>query len=71
MGIAIEKLTTFHGMALNFYKDEDMRKALNAVNPCGISAETYTSVEELVELKNKTLDQFADNFLQKLTYSWK
>lgn len=71
MGIAIEKLTTFHGMALNFYKDEEMRKALNAVNPCGISAETYTSVEELVELKNKTLDQFADKFLQKLTYSWK
>ena len=71
MGIAIEKLTTFHGMALNFYKDEKMKSALNAVNPCGMSAETYTSIEELMELGNKTLDQFADSFLQKMTHSWK
>jgi lipoate-protein ligase B len=48
-----------------------MKKALNAVNPCGISSETYTSVEELMELKNKTLDLFADNFLKELTHSWK
>lgn len=71
MGIAIEKLTTFHGMALNFYKDEEMKRALNAVNPCGLNAETYTSVEELMDLKNKTLDDFADSFLRRLAHAWK
>lgn len=71
MGIAIEKLTTFHGMALNFYKDDEMKRALNAVNPCGLNAETYTSVEELIDVKDKTLDAFADNFLRRLSHAWK
>jgi lipoyl(octanoyl) transferase len=71
MGIAIEKLTTFHGMALNFYKDEEMKRALNIVNPCGLNAETYTSVEELIKLENKTLEDFAELFLKKLAVAWK
>ena len=71
MGIAIEKLTTFHGMALNFYQDPEMRLALKKVNPCGLGADTYTSVEELIELKNRTLDVFAENFLRRLSHAWK
>lgn len=71
MGIAIEKFTTFHGMALNFYNDLEMKKALSVINPCGLNAETYTSVEELMDLKNKTLDEFADSFLRRLAHAWK
>jgi lipoyl(octanoyl) transferase len=71
MGIAIEKLTTFHGMALNFHQDLEMKKALQIVNPCGLNAETYTSVEELVPLGERTLDQFAENFLRRFAYAWK
>ena len=71
MGIAIEKLTTFHGMALNFLKDEEMKHALNVLNPCGLNAETYTSVEELINIKDMTLDNFADAFLRRLSYAWK
>lgn len=71
MGIAIEKLTTFHGMALNFYHDQEMRLALQAVNPCGLGADTYTSVEELIELKNKKLGEFAENYLRRLSHAWK
>jgi lipoyl(octanoyl) transferase len=71
MGIAIEKFTTFHGMALNFYNDLEMKQALNVVNPCGLNAETYTSVEELMDLKNKTLDDFADSFLRRIAHAWK
>ena len=70
MGIAIEKLTTFHGMALNFYRDEEMKLALMRVNPCGLTAETYTSVEELMDLKGKTLDEFADLYLRRLSHAW-
>ncbi len=71
MGIAIEKLTTFHGMALNFYRDEEMKQALNRVNPCGLNAETYTSVEELMDLKGKTLEDFAKLYLGRLQDAWK
>lgn len=71
MGIAIEKLTTFHGMALNFYQDQEMKKALQIVNPCGLDAQTYTSVEELISLENKTLENFTELFLKKLTQGWK
>lgn len=71
MGIAIEKLTTFHGMALNFYKDDEMKRALQMLNPCGLNAETYTSVEELMNVEDKTLDQFADEYLRRLEHAWK
>jgi len=66
IGIAIEKFITFHGMALNFYKDEEMKKALMAVNPCGLNAQTYTSVEELMDVKHKDLEEFAEQFIKKL-----
>jgi lipoyl(octanoyl) transferase len=70
MGIALEKLTTFHGMALNFYRDEEMKLALLKLNPCGLNAETYISVEELMPLQNKTLNNFADLYLRRLVHAW-
>lgn len=70
MGIAIEKLTTFHGMALNFYRDEEMKAALSLVNPCGLTAETYTSVEDLIPLAGKTLENFSELFIARLKSSW-
>jgi len=72
MGIAIEKLTTFHGMALNLFKDEEMKKALTVLNPCGLSADTYSSVEELISKeKTSTLDQFSDEFIKRIQHAWK
>lgn len=70
MGIAIEKLTTFHGMALNFYRDNEMMLALQRVNPCGLEATTYTSVEELIDLKDKSLEEFSDLYLRRLIHAW-
>ncbi len=71
MGIAIEKLTTYHGMALNYLKDEEMKKALSLLNPCGMSAETYTSVEEITSNNNLSLDSFTDSFLGRIGHAWK
>ncbi len=70
MGIAIDKLTTYHGMALNFYTDYEMRKALQAVNPCGINASTYASVEDYVFLPQGSLEKFAVDFLKKVKHGW-
>lgn len=70
MGIAIEKLTTFHGMALNLKFDSKMAEALRQLNPCGLSASTYTSVDQFIPVATDGLDQFADRFLQKVKHAW-
>lgn len=70
MGIAIEKLATFHGMALNIRQDTVMLDALKALNPCGINAETYTSVEELISLPPHPIEFFSESFFKKVTHAW-
>lgn len=71
MGIAIEKLTTFHGMALNLYRDDSMMAALNSLNPCGLRAETYTSAQELGKLPMAAHEAFQQNFLKRIQHEWK
>ena len=71
MGIAIEKLTTFHGMAINIYRDEEMKAALMKLSPCGLTATTYSSVEEHLSLENKNIDLFANDFLRRISHAWK
>jgi lipoyl(octanoyl) transferase len=70
MGIAIEKLTTFHGMALNLFWDEEMMKALRAINPCGLEANTYSSVDQFVDLPENALHEFKKSFIQKVKHGW-
>lgn len=71
MGIAIEKLTTFHGMALNIKENAGMRSALSKLNPCGLDANTYTSVEALTTLPSNSLETFQEQFLQRIAHEWK
>lgn len=71
MGIAIEKLTTFHGMALNVLENPNMRNALKTLNPCGLNADTYTSVEALTKLPVNPLETFKEQFLQRIRHEWK
>lgn len=71
MGIAIEKLTTFHGMALNLQENTEMIQALKKLNPCGLTAETYTAVEKIIDLPLNFLDKFQKQFLQRIRHEWK
>lgn len=71
MGIAIEKLTTFHGMALNIIENKNMMEALSRLNPCGLSAETYTSVDQLTILPEHPIETFREKFLEKIKRNWK
>jgi lipoyl(octanoyl) transferase len=70
MGIAIEKLTTFHGMALNLYQDREMKIALKIMNPCGLSADTYISAEEICSLPEDAQDKFTEEFLKRIKHGW-
>lgn len=73
MGIAIEKLTTFHGMAINLVDNENMRQAMNFLNPCGLNAETYTAVNKLGEIsgQERIVQNFREQFLQRIEREWK
>jgi lipoic acid synthetase len=44
LGIAIRNWVSFHGLALNVYHDE---KAFKGIQPCGLTAEVMTSLEEV------------------------
>ncbi len=70
MGIAIEKLTTFHGMALNMYKNDEIKNAMRSLNPCGLNPETYISVEELRPLDSNALEDFHTEFIKRLQHAW-
>jgi lipoyl(octanoyl) transferase len=71
MGVAIQKLTTFHGMALNLFKDDQMLKAMDSLNPCGLSSQTYMAVEEIIKPPDQALELFTEQFLQRLLDGWK
>ncbi len=71
LGIAIEKLTTFHGMALNLYTDHEMKKSMRVLNPCGLTADTYVAADEMVALPDDALEKFTTLFLQRIAHAWK
>jgi lipoyl(octanoyl) transferase len=71
MGIAIDKLTTYHGMGLNLFRDEEMMKALTALNPCGLGPSTYIAADELIPATHLRHELFADAFLGRITNAWK
>lgn len=71
MGIAIEKLTTFHGMALNLFENVSMISALQALNPCGLKPERYGSVQEFLSLPENAHETFNRLFLKRIQNEWK
>ncbi|MBF0360488.1 MAG: lipoyl(octanoyl) transferase LipB [Oligoflexia bacterium] len=46
IGIAVKRWTTYHGMAINLYKDP---LAFTGINPCGYSREIMTSLEDVLK----------------------
>jgi lipoyl(octanoyl) transferase len=71
MGIAINKLTTFHGMALNILNNHEMMHSLQSLNPCGLNIKTYTSVESLTALPDDPIESFKTEFLKRIHHEWK
>ena len=72
IGMGLDHYVTEHGLALNFFHDEHVFNILSEFYPCGISANTYGSVEKI----NGSLDQnsredfmklFLNNFLRKFS----
>ncbi len=71
MGIAISKLVTFHGMALNIYADEELKLVMKNLNPCGLQSDTYSSVEDFIEVPEEGLKIFSNQFIERIQNGWK
>jgi lipoyl(octanoyl) transferase len=48
IGIGVEHFVTHHGLAFNLYRDDDMFAWLKSAFPCGLSGNTYRSLEDIV-----------------------
>lgn len=68
IGIELKRFVTRHGIAFNLTKIPIDQNLLGELNPCGLSANTYTSLEDLkVELDwNHTVEKLVSQF-QALT----
>ena len=64
IGFAVSKFVTYHGMALNFFSDEEMFTALRELHPCGISGSHYQDIESIYQKELTLVDReiFATNF---------
>lgn len=75
IGFAVSKFNTYHGMALSFFNDQEMFKALAGLYPCGIAGNTYSSIESIFQKKLSLEDRelFSNHFekaiISKLTHS--
>ncbi|MBC7715132.1 MAG: lipoyl(octanoyl) transferase LipB [Rhizobacter sp.] len=69
IGLANSRFTTYHGMALNFLKDESMFDALLSVFPCGLPGKTYYNIEDLTfsNLLPEDRESFSQSFISTLT----
>lgn len=48
IGIAIKRWVTYHGLAINIYRDD---LAFKGINPCGMDVSVMTNLEELIGRK--------------------
>lgn len=65
VGVATERYTTYHGMALNLEKS-DMLERLNSLYPCGMNIKTYSSVAENLNEQQSIRAVFHREFLSQL-----
>jgi lipoyl(octanoyl) transferase len=49
VGIAVDRMVTLHGLALNVGRFEQLRQQLKTLAPCGLGPDLYASIEELTD----------------------
>jgi lipoyl(octanoyl) transferase len=69
VGIAVDKMKTYHGMALNLSPFHEMKDVLRHLAPCGLDFSTYSSVKELSKI-NISFEEFASLFIKEITDAW-
>ena len=49
IGVGVNRFVTEHGLALNLSFDEKAKIGIHTISPCGMKAEIYSSVSEILE----------------------
>lgn len=70
VGIAIDRMVTLHGLALNVQRFDELKRKLSFLAPCGMSLATYSSVEEITGRATKPQD-LAPEVIRRLLHAWK
>lgn len=66
IGVGVSRFITEHGLALNLIKDQEMFDELGKINPCGMSHETYESVDSYVQ-DNNLIENFHNAYLKSFS----
>ncbi len=64
IGLCSHKFITYHGLALNLYKDEKIQGILSKLYPCGISGNRYISLEEVVSVREDFFEVISMSLLR-------
>lgn len=65
IGIAVKKWVTYHGIAINLFKDDS---AFQGINPCGFTTQTMTSLQEQTKKRVKR-EAFQKELTSNLIFS--
>jgi lipoyl(octanoyl) transferase len=68
IGIAVDRMKTYHGMALNLHPFHHLKDYLQNFAPCGLQMSTYTSVEEV--LRKYDWEEMAQQFKKEIQHAW-
>lgn len=71
IGLAVSRFNTYHGLALNFFKDQEMFQALKQIHPCGLPGDIYRDLETLTcsQIPLIEREKFAQDFLAEFITS--
>ncbi len=69
VGIAVNKMVTMHGLALNVERFDHLKQKLAFLAPCGMSVGTYTSVEEISGRKMAPTDVIGE-VTRRFFHAW-
>ena len=65
IGVGVNRFVTEHGLALNLKHDSEMFTELKKISPCGMSSETYQSVDKVVGTQSEDMiKDFHESFIK-------
>ncbi|CBW27393.1 lipoyltransferase [Halobacteriovorax marinus SJ] len=65
IGLCSHKFITYHGLALNLYEDDLMRKVLGTIYPCGLRGETYMGLSQVMKVESDLFYEITQYLISK------
>jgi lipoyl(octanoyl) transferase len=66
IGLAVNRFVTYHGLALNYFSNNSMKKELAMVHPCGLPGDVYKSLDEIIDVTAINFESFKNIFQNKI-----